>query len=402
MEMICGNCTKYVHPWFHEAIYYILRTKNKKFTLVNRDFESNECEDKDLLGRFGGEIKNLIIESGTERILTGLVHSKYWSRGNIENCTFRGLSRGRWFFLSEVFVYQNINLFKSLKSLTLDEDARINEETFLKILEASKQLKELRIFNDCCISERILNVISNYQMEEFHFPFRELRECPVNTTIKNLRCCTLPSDTAFFKHFPNVERLQLGIINNNEFIWQPILSLTNLTALSLNLGPISESKLFVFLSPLAEANLLSEFILEIPFSRVTRTSESPEIINVLCKMTKLRMLKLRTGSFSKCHLFRLAKELKELRVFGIQFFELVYGDDPSDLHDCLCKFVSDAKNLVKLKFGVKWRVKFEDDIRQNARSKNVLNVAAVNPLKIISLNIRTKWVDFYNIKHIDM
>lgn len=77
--------------------------------------------------------------------------------------------------MSEAFVHQNINLFKSLKSLTLGDNVVMNEQTLFKILKATKQLKELRIFNDCYVNERVLTAISNYRVEKFHFSLQELR-----------------------------------------------------------------------------------------------------------------------------------------------------------------------------------------------------------------------------------
>lgn len=94
------------HPWFHDAIYFVLRTKDKEFC-VYPDFES-DAEASDLLSRLGGQMRNICISM--EKPINEMVH-EYCMNGNIEKCTITcSLSPDRQRFavkISKIFVFSH-------------------------------------------------------------------------------------------------------------------------------------------------------------------------------------------------------------------------------------------------------------------------------------------------------
>lgn len=222
--------------------------------------------------------------------------------------------------LRELFVDRNINFFGSLKSLTLDDNMKLIDHTFYKILSASKQLKELRIENPNWKGDKTaLELMAENQLEVFHFTGKisGIKTCPVKS-VKELSVVMKKFDLDFLKHFPNVERLK--ITTQAKYIShqaRPLIDLENLTALTLEFQEISEKQLFLFLSALAEADILTELTLKIACLKNTKLSESPKIIDALCKMTNLEMLHLDTECYCNQDLLRLATlpDLHKLYIF---------------------------------------------------------------------------------------
>lgn len=402
------------HSLFHEAIYYVLRTNDKELVLVDHDFKSNAVEDKDLLSKFGDGIKNIAIkleDHRKEEALKEAVH-KYWTRGNVEKCTFHGLSSTKTFSLSNSFVHRNINLFTSLKSLTL-KNVNIKHHTLYKILNAAKQLKELRILMYDFDIEKILKLISTYQLELLHFknlPMNvfEYEICPVNNTITDLSFTADAHEIEFVEHFPNVECLSILMLDPDDVYVDPIAKLENLTVLTLEFVEISDTHLCEALLILAKVNTLKEFtLIAFDFQNVGLCDSLP-VIDALCKMTNLTTLNLDCESYCSDNYLRLAREIRDLRNFRIS----LSFNNCDIIQDFLCRFTSVALNLNTISFNAKWSLNEADatifynklseelsEIREMTLNVNVLNVIVNNCFDKFSLGIRNKWVNFHNVQY---
>lgn len=404
---------------FGAAVDFVVRTSDIQFTIKRSEINQDDQyvvqfrKIKRFLQEFGNKLKSLriMIDYAVENrrslisyIFQTLIEN-YCSNGNIEHCTLSN------FDFSKEFLDENQIFLRSLVSLKLMH-VDFNNDEMLCLMDfiIGSRIKELVIYSWIYpIEFNILKKIASSRLESVYIcvddGFKgENREdyenfdIPVNTALKSLKLPLFAFDSAYLKHFPNIEALKYDYhprpLNH-------ICDLVKLRELTLNYEYEDFGEISSILERLAERNSLKQLTLYDSSTGAHKFDRADETLlaRILCKMTNLEDLKLETSFSFVHHLPQIAQKLRNLKRFCYEPTDMLeIGPEVNHMLATLLEFVRKAKNLVYLNINCCLKHNFQQfyedlvTIRRLQEANYVLYVQTYNYQKIVQSAEQRKFV----------
>lgn len=341
----------HIHKRFHCAIAGALQHVRVEIYPSNTDAEWEKIER--FLKVLGNKIPKLgfLFHPDVEGFhRTNKLIQDYCSNGNVKDCmisdTCFHTSRRKEFFKD------NINFFKSLKTLFVPG---LPNDDFKTLLQITTGLKQLHCFNgiDSCDINLLADILS-LELEKLYIrclaniPQEKISGLPVNSTIKELTLYHFnDKEPSLFNRFQSIESFTLDG------------SAANVTTLlSFNLEKLKKLDFFAtedFKKTVAASNFEQLFFKLADFNNLEELNFVVDVVPLdvseniamhLSRMTKLKVLDL-SGSYTslKSYLFRLAFHLGNLQKYVISIEEDI---DIFVWESIVIGVASLAKNLKKL------------------------------------------------------
>lgn len=378
----------------HKAIGTVLYQKNVKVTIE----DENILQIQSFLKIFKGQVRNLELSvlSKSSKARAKILISLYCSDGVVEHFTSSYTIDSQ--FLSE-FIGKNKDFFKTLKTIEF-HNGQMEDSILNMMFEQIPAIQTMRFIGIINTIIDFLPKLVRCQLHTFEGILLDIlgntanvENLPTISSIKTLILSTTFSELTVLNCFPNVENLNLTVLNYDaEFpnSLSIIKNLKNLKQLTLVLESVSKVELESFLSAMADINKLDYLSLKLcQYVEKVNFETNLDILPILCKFTNLKSLCLNTSWQFKSSLITLATNLTQLNRLEIKGDEMKFNKK-FEILGTVCGIVSNAKNLHSLstqfscdeKLTKHFYEQLYDEIstiRENQSSKTILDVYVVVP-----------------------